>query len=361
MRRCFLPAILLLIGLHGFAEELLYKSTDFGMLLAPLPPYLKDESRWILRIQRNGPNEDRRLFDNGKEVRRWQITWNRQKTEKVERESAGGTLAARRVYDAEGSLLQEEEYRAGVLSKKIFCTYAKGRLARKRELGGDGKVISSVDYLYAINGGLREVRRTLAPGATNVASVVSGPSGLSEERSSMNGGLFVERFGMDGRLVNRERRVDGDTLFVEDFAYDSSSGVLASSQERLPTENKVIDRRYDSAGRLSQETTSIKGDVTETDAYEHDEKGRVTMKLRRSSVGLESWKSIYSDSGDLSREEYSQRGILVKAVIHGKGKLRTEELYRDGELFLKVFFDGDTRLREEVWSNGSLQRERSYP
>ena len=41
--------------------------------------------------------------------------------------------------------------------------------------------------------------------------------------------------------------------------------------------------------------------------------------------------------------------------------LRTEELYRDGELFLKVFFDGDTRLREEVWFNGRMERERSYP
>jgi hypothetical protein len=50
----------------------------------------------------------------------------------------------------------------------------------------------------------------------------------------------------------------------------------------------------------------------------------------------------------------------VKVTVHGEGKLRTEELYRDGELFLKVFYDGDTRLREEVYSNGGLQRERSY-
>ena len=36
------------------------------------------------------------------------------------------------------------------------------------------------------------------------------------------------------------------------------------------------------------------------------------------------------------------------------------ELFRDGEVFLKVFYDGDTRLREEVWSDGSMLRERSY-
>ena len=77
-------------------------------------------------------------------------------------------------------------------------------------------------------------------------------------------------------------------------------------------------------------------------------------------MGLETWKKSYTESGDLAREEYWLRGILVKAVIHEPGKKRTEELYKDGELFLKVFFEGDTRLREEVWSDGSILRQRSY-
>jgi hypothetical protein len=28
---------------------------------------------------------------------------------------------------------------------------------------------------------------------------------------------------------------------------------------------------------------------------------------------------------------------------------------------MKVYYDADTRFREEVYSNGILQRERSYP
>jgi antitoxin component YwqK of YwqJK toxin-antitoxin module len=361
MRRCLLPAILLLIGLHGFTEELLYKSNDFGMLLSRIPAFMEHDSRWVLKLRRTGSDEDRRLFDHGKEVRRWQITWNREKTEKVERESAAGKLAARRVYDASGSLMQEEEYTGGLLSKKVLYTYANGRVTRKRTLGADGKVVSSEVYLYAAAGGLREVRRSVAADETMVSSVVDGPAGLSEDRSSMGGALFVERFGVEGSMVNRERRVDGQTVSVEDFLYDPGSGVLTSSQASRPADKKVIERRYDTAGRLSQETTTVKGAVAETDAYERDAKGREISKLRRSSVGLETWKKTYTDSGDLSREEYYKRGILVKVIVHGEGKLRTEELYKDGDLFLKVFFDGDARLREEVWSNGSMQRERSYP
>ena len=361
MKLRLLPAFLLLICLHGFAEELLYKSNDFGMLLSRIPPFMEHDSRWVLKIQRTGIDEDRRLFDHGKEVRRWQITWNSEKTVKVERESAGGTLAARRVYDASGSLTQEEEYAGGLLSKKMLYTHARGRVTRKRVLGADGKVVSSEVYLYAVSGGLREVRRSVAAEATAVSTVVDGPAGLSEERSSMGGALFVERFGVEGRMVNRERRVDGQTVSVEDFTYDPASGTLASSQESRPAEKKVIERRYDDAGRLSQETTTVKGVVAESDTYERDAKGREISKLRRSSVGLEAWKKSYTDSGDLSREEYYKRGILVKAIVHGEGKLRTEELYKDGDLFLKVFLDGEARLREEVWSNGSMQRERSYP
>lgn len=104
----------------------------------------------------------------------------------------------------------------------------------------------------------------------------------------------------------------------------------------------------------------MKETVREISAYEYDEKGKVTTKTRRSSEGLEAWKYSYADSGDLSREEYFQRGIRVKVTLYGEGKLRTEELYREGELFLKVFYDGDIRLREEVYANGSLSRERSY-
>lgn len=361
MSRHLLPALLLLVGLHGSAEDILYRSNDFGMLLSRIPPFMEHDSRWVLKIHRAGTDEDRRLFDRGKEVRRWQVAWNREKTEKVERESAGGALAARRVYDATGSLLQEEEYAGALLAKKTLYKYANGRVTRKRILDGDGKTVSSETYLYAANGALREVRRSAASDAAMVSSVVQGPAGLSETRSSLGDDLFVERFGPDGRMVNRERAVDGRTLSVEDFTYDPVSGTLASSRESRPSDTTVVDRRYDGSGRLSQETTTVKGAVSETSSYEHDEKGRETVKLRRSAAGLETWKKSYADSGSLLREEYYKRGILVKATVHGQGKLRTEELYKEGELFLKVFYEGDTRLREEVWANGRIQRERSYP
>ncbi len=57
-----------IVGLHGFSEELLYKSNDFGMLLSRIPAFMEHDSRWILKVRRTGADEERRLFDHGKEV-----------------------------------------------------------------------------------------------------------------------------------------------------------------------------------------------------------------------------------------------------------------------------------------------------
>jgi antitoxin component YwqK of YwqJK toxin-antitoxin module len=361
---CLLPLItlLMLISGNGSGEDLFYRSNDFGMGLARIAPYQKGDPRWVLEVRRNGRDEVRLLFNKGKEVKRWEFTWNNGKTERVERQSAGGVLTARRIYDASGSLLQEEEYAAGVLSKKTLFTYANGRLSRTRTIEGpDDRQVWAETYLYSPGGGLREVRRTVSQGEPAVSTAVTSATGLSEERSAAGGSLFVERYDTEGRLINRERRADGVSVSTEDFSYGPGSRTLTSSEERLSVDHGLVSRRYDEKGSLSQETRSVNGSVKETVGYERDAKGNVSAKTRKSAEGSESWKYTYSESGDLSREEYSLRGILVKVIVHGEGKLRTEELYKDRELFMKVYYDADTRFREEVYSNGILQRERSYP
>ena len=353
---------LLLCAPRGCGDELLYRSNDFGMRLARIPPYQRDATRWVLQVRRSGPDEVRRLFDDGKEVRRWDFTWNREGTERVEKETAAGVLASRRVYDSAGSLLQEEEYAAGTLSKKKLFTYVNGRLSRTRTIDGeDGAQVSSDVYLYAANGGLREVRRSAVPGESTVTSAVSSAAGLSEERSSADGSLFIERYDAEGRMVNREQRADGAAVSTEDFSFEPGSRTPSSSEELLPADHAQVSRRFDKEGRVSLETRSVNGTARETTAYERDAKGKVTLRTRTAPEGSESWKYAYSDSGDVAREEYSRRGIRVKVIIYGEDKQRTEELYSDGELFLKVYYDADARLREEVYANGTLQRERTYP
>jgi YD repeat-containing protein len=362
MKRRALVPVLFLAAFVAFSQGVLYyRSNEQGMLLARVPAALKDQSRWVLKVTREGTAEDRRLYDNGKEVHRWQVSWNAERTERVERESAGGTLAARRFYGEDGSLLKEEEYRDGKLSKTTRYLYEGGRLARTRETGADGKAVSSETYVYADDGRLREVRRRTSEGALDVSAWVVGRSGLAEQRSLVDGMLFVERYDPEGRLIDREKLVNGTGVSVERFSYGQASGKLASSVERRPADATVIERTYDDEGRLVLETTRVQDAVRETSAWERDAKGRVIARTRRGPDGLEVWKYAYTGAGSLQKEEYTRRGLLVKVIAYGEGKRRTEELYRGGELFLKIFYDGERRLREEVYSGGALIRARDLP
>jgi YD repeat-containing protein len=343
-----------------FGDALLYRSNDFGMRLELIEPYRRDESEWILAIERTAAGEMRRLYDHGAEVHSWEFTLTPDGGQRVERELVAGALDARRVYDPGGSLLQEELYEAGSLSQRSTFTYTGRRLSKVRVLGPDGSHLYTEEYLYAVNGALREVRRTGAGGDQQRSTFVTGAVGLSEERSTAGSALFISRYDTRGRIVSRERRVAGETVSREDFTFRPDSNHLLASTERHPGEGKVLDRRYDDEGRLVSETTMVRDVTIEVVRYAMDDQGRVTGKTRRSTIGLETWKYSLGGDGAVTREEYYRLGSLVKVTSYGEKKQRIEELYDKGELILKVFYDGDARVREEVYSEGKLLKERSY-
>jgi YD repeat-containing protein len=361
MRKALLLAAFLAFCLGLYGQEVFYKSNDFGMVLQPIEKFQRDESRWVMSIQKKGDGEVRRLYDKGKEARRWEDSRTENPRQKVERELAADTLVARRVWDAAGNLLQEEQYGAGKLTQKSVFAYAGSRLVRKRTFAEDGGVLYAEEYLYSSRGSLREVRRTGAEEKARKSDFVFGPSGVSEERDAAGDALFLTRYDAQGRVTNEESREGGKTVSRDDFIYRPDSTLLLSATEKLPAEGKLIRRSYDDEGRLFAETTSAGAAVVEEIRYVRDGAGNVSAKTRSSALGRETWKYSLDSAGKVVREEYFIRGSLQKVTIHGEGKLRTEELYKSGEMFLKVYYDGDTKLREEVYSGGALLRERKYP
>jgi hypothetical protein len=356
-----LPAAALLFALFvsaGAAEPLYYRSNGSAMALERIPSYRRDESDWILSVERTGPSEVRILYDKGNESRRWvRITSSSQVEEK---ELAAGLLAARRVYDAGGSLLQEDLYAAGALATRTTCAYAGGRLVRTRTVDPSGKELFTDDYIYASNGSLRSVRRSSA-GSVVQASVVSGAGGISEERTAAGDTTMVARYDAKGRVTSREKRTNGLTVSREDFVFRTDKDALASSTEKIPAQGRTIERVYDEEGRLSQETTTLSGGSNTVVTWTRDSAGRVAAKVSRGPAGLETWTYTLREDGSEAREEYARKGSLEKVTIFGEGAKRTEELYRDGELFLTAYYDGDKKLKEEVWSSGNLVRTRTYP
>jgi YD repeat-containing protein len=358
MRLVLLLVVLVLPALTVFSQELVYRSNSFGMLLERIEPYRRDQSEWIVGIRREGAGEVRRLYSRGKEVRRWEVSVSADK--RTERELANGMIEARRIYDAGGNMLQEEEYSAGRMTEKSLFTFKGNRLLRLRVQRADGSLAYSEQYVYGTSGVLREVRRTEAGGGVRLSAYVFGPAGLSEERNSTRDTLLIARYDTSGKLASREQRTGDATLSREDFTYHADSDHLQSSTEKLPALNEQVQRRYDDEGRLVGENRQIGGEKTEEIAYARDEQGRMTARTRRTAAGLERWKYSLDAGGRTTREDYYRRGVLERVTIFGEGNLRTEDFYREDGVFLKVYYDGDQRLREEVFEGGRMVRERHY-
>jgi len=354
-----LLALLFFCTIRSFGEEIFYTSNASGMLLQRVSAYRRDETEWIVSVNKSAAAETRRLLDNGVESRRWETTWS--STQKVERELVGDVLQYRRVYDAGGALLQEEQYKSGELSQKSIFTYSAGRLMRMRAVDGAGAQIYAEEYLYATNGSLRQVVRTGSPGEVTSSSFVAGPAGLSEERVHGVDANYVVRYDVQGRVEDREERRGTALVSREDFTYQGDGDALAHSTLSLPADSTVVERTYDDGGLLATETTTTKGAVVLQDTYTRDEKGQVTVKVRRGPLGIESWKYTRDDAGVVKREQYSLRGSIVKVTLYGEKSQRVEELYANGEVVLKVYYDGDTRLKEQVYKGGVLLRERTFP
>jgi YD repeat-containing protein len=360
MKRLPFLALLLLCALPCFPQELVYTSNSFGMLLQRIEPYRRDQADWIVGIKKTGQGEVRRLYSRGKEVRRWEVSWSADGKQKTEREVAAGLLAARRVYGAEGELLQEDEYSGGALARKSLFTYRGNRLLKVRVVKPDGSLSYAEQYVYGTSGALREVRRTEAGGGTRLSAYVVGPAGLSEERNASGDVLFVARYDARGKLASREQRRGEQVLSREDYTYQPDSDRRQASVERFPPQNEVVERRYDGEGRLTSETRRTAGSLTEESTWSRDAEGRTVGRSRRTAAGLETWKYLVDAGGRTLREDYLRRGMRERVTIFGEGNLRTEDFYREDGVFLRVFYDGDKRLREEVFEGGKLVRERHY-
>jgi hypothetical protein len=349
---------MLVVCLPLAAEELLYRSNEAGVLLEPIPGWRRDEYDWVAIVRQEGPSLVRRLYERGKESRRWESSPVEGGERREERDFLAEALVSRRVYAADGAMVSEESYRDGALIEKSVSSYAGSRLLRTRTVGPDGKELHSEEYLYTRSGRLREVRRVSVDGQAGDSRFFSGSSGLAQERNAVGSALFIARYDTRGHVVSRERREADELVSREDFIFRPDSDALLSSVERLPREGRTSRRQYDEKGRLLLENVSGPGNTSERIDYIWDENDRASAKKRHSAAGLEEWAYRYDAEGGLVREDYSRRGALEKVTLYSGKNSRVEELYADGEMFLRVSWEGERRVKEEVFEQGTLVRER---
>ncbi len=366
-----LAILLAWTAVRAAAEPTAYRSDEIGMALEPIPQYRVHQFPWVLTVETAGSLERRRLLSDGVESRRWEIVRSSD-GRREEREYQAGALAARRLYGKGGELMQEETYRDGAPAGRTVFQYVEGELTRATAYGADGTVASSTEYFLTASGRLREVRSSApaaplqsagqvmgSPRSTEAAGVAS-PGSLAEERTRVGGEATVARYDASGRLAVQETRDAGTVVERERISYEGEDRAPASSTTEVPAEGRVRAVSY-AHGLESSERTTVFGTLVETIAWQRDPTGRALVKRRTTPRGAEEWRYRYGEGGTLVREEYLDRGSMVSVTTYGEDDERTQELFAEGLPFMRVYYQGASKTKEEVILNGTVVRERTFP
>ncbi len=330
-----------------------YVSNSLGMPLEEIGWYRSDEYDYILIVQKQGEVEKRFLLHSGEEIRRWEIVPGE------ERVYRAGLIEELRRYDAGGRVEEERRYLEGELEARTVYHYNRDSLSYTETYDSEGALLYRDSFLLSPSGSLRRVHREATEqGGAQELALSAGGGTLAEERYGSSSGRLVNRYDHEGRVAVRELWRDGRLVEQERFHYRPDGGVLESCELEELEPGRTTFRSYDEEANLVRSSVEQGGQTIEQTSYLRNNEGQVLEAIRRSPEGLERWLYEYGPEGVLSREEYSLRGALQKVTLYeGEGE-RIEELYRGGKLFMKVYYRGSQKTKEEFIESGQVIRIR---
>ena len=153
--------------------------------------------------------------------------------------------------------------------------------------------------------------------------------------------------------------------------------MLVSETRTEPALDRRTASRFDEAGRVLEAITAVGGRQVELVRHHRDAAGRIVATRRETDAGEERWEYEYvvapqaaSASGDtpddrLRTVSYEQNDEVVSVTVYewpaDDGQpTRQTDYYRGGTPYLRVHFQGDTRVREQVVKDGQVIRERVF-
>ncbi|MEE9308870.1 MAG: hypothetical protein V3V57_15220 [Spirochaetia bacterium] len=333
-----------------------YTSNDLGMALEEIGWYRRDEFPYLLVVQKGDQWEKRTLLHRGEEIRRWEVG------AQEERVFDGGVIQERFRYDQSGRLTEEQLFQDGEPSRRKVYHYRGAVLALTETFDSKGELLFRDAYYLSPGGELRRVSREERERQTTQELALSGGGGiLAEERYGNVRDRKVSRYDLEGRLTERERWSQGELIERERFEYRGDGDALVRSQLEQLQLRRTIRRSYDEQGRLIRSVVEQEGDEIEQTVHLRDETGAIVETTKRSVRGLEHWLFDYGPQDTLRREEYRIRGALERITIYSTDSgesSRTEELYREGQIFMRIYFEGEEKVKEEFLRNGEVIRER---
>jgi hypothetical protein len=204
--------------------------------------------------------------------------------------------------------------------------------APEESASGEPVLIYSDYYRYTRNYSLRLIERVFPRPPEN------------------EGGLALLRFPR--RSLDSERETGFvspvpvyGSRFLEDLRAETLQRIVYTTDER----GRILtERREDGEGNIVGELRNTwSGDRLSRIVWSADGEERVT-------------EYEYNREGDRIEERNYQNGVLER-LVRVRGDREEEELYMDGELVLRAFWEGGRKIREEPVRPGERSRRRGNP
>ena len=341
---------------RAWGQERYYRSNALGMAYEPVVTLGDSSADYVLGVRRGEMSVVKRLIFKGTEAKRWEQTFSGSGLRREEKQFTEGELVRRAIYNAEGLVAEEEEYEGGDVSGRSIYRYEARRLVLLEVFDGTGTSLYRETYRYTPAGLLREAVKSLPNGDRYIYMYNFGDGGLSEERIHQNRYSFVFRYDAGGRLVLWESWRDGDALEIEEREYHEQSGSLEKLVKRNLQTGTYVIRHFDEAGSVVREWQNGEIEI----GYVRNESGDLIRQTKIGPLGKEEWVYEYDSARELKKEAYFRRGTLEKRRIYTGEDMWYEEIYREGNIFLKVYYSKKEMVREEFIQNGRVITERIH-
>ena len=316
------------------------------------------ELEYVLIIDRQTDSIEKRLLENGNEFKKWEQKLFQGGAVQEEWEYEQTVPRGYRRYSQSGQVILEIEYINGLPSDSVQYTYDSDRLSQVEKYDSEGTSRFRETYLYTKRGRLREIVRLYPNGSVWTASFSFDSEGLAEERIKQDREMYLGTYALNGVLDSWQVRNDGIVSEEKLWEYFPESGEVRRITKRLPGEGITVEELYDTEGNIVSRTVS--GGSQEEVAYSRNDQGLLIEKTRISADGKENWLYAYDEEGEVLSEAYYRKTSLEKVRYYTAKDMWFDELYRDNAVFLRVYYEKQEKVKEEIIGEGQVIRTRIY-
>jgi YD repeat-containing protein len=360
MKRSLFILLTLFIVTAAYTEIKYFRSNEIGITLEKIEWYRVDEFEYVVTLEEKDNTVIKRLYKDEEEIKRWEIHFDKRMRKIKESEYQNNLLYAVLLYNKDGSLHEELLYTQGKLYEKKLYHYSKRGLSKVQTSNEIDEILYEDFYSLASSGRLRSVIRIWANGNIRISRFAFGSGLLVEQREYIENKMYIARFDSKGRLISWEQWQDDKLEKSKLIVYNPETGNKEREEETDHTANESIVRLYDDKGNLLKEDAASGSSIQSEVTYEYDDKGRLLVKRVKGPLGIEEWRYFYNDADKLVKEEYWRRGFHEKTTFYTEETSYYEEIYRENEVFLRVYYENEKKVKEEFIIDGKIEKVRTF-